>query len=308
MVDPDEAEVLTYLERLSNWGRWGDEDELGTLNFITEEKRRQAAECVRVGRTVSCARTIPTNQNGDDGIVHFMMTTGESARPDAWGGATDWFGMPVHGHGTTHLDAVGHAFWDRRMYNGVPASKIRVAGRMRQANISAARGGIVSRGVLLDIPRAQGRDRVEPGTAISADDLEAACRHEGVTVGEGDILVVRTGRDAGGPEAGDGHGTHGEIAAAGLGASTLPWLHERRVALLVGDRSSEVKPPQYERVVVPIHIVGMVAMGLYLLDNAYLEDLSEACASLGTWDFLFTVAPLVLDRATGSPVNPIAVL
>jgi kynurenine formamidase len=298
-----EAEAIEYLKTLSNWGRWGDEDERGTLNYITSDKVTQAAALVRSGTVISCQRPMSTrySEENPQPLQHFMITSGEAAKADKWGGATDWFSMTVHGHSLTHLDALGHIFWDRKLYNGKPSGLIGTAAAARFGGVDAAGGGVVSRGVLLDMPHFRGTPALQPGEQLGPDDLDACAESQGVAVGPGDILIVRTGRDV----SDRGHGDQGKVA--GLGPSCLPWLHEKQVAMIVSDVTSDAKPSGYERLAVPIHIVGIVAMGLWLVDNAWLENLAATCVEKRRWEFQFVIASLRLPRATGSPVNPLAV-
>ena len=309
---PTQEEVRDYFESLSNWGRWGDDDQLGTLNLVTPDKRRQAAALVREGLSIGCARPISTRHAVDQPItpVHFMVDSGEVYcldGDDEWTTqhSTDYFGMPIHGPAQTHLDALCHQFWAGRMYNGRPSSLISSAGKAAFGAVDGPRDGIVTRGVLLDL--AQLRDVLwyEPGEAAYVEDLEAAERRQGVRVEEGDALLVRFGwtkrRNVLGPVPRDG-------GRAGLHASCLPWLRERDVAILACDSAQEVRPTGYDGMFGPIHSVGQVAMGLWLVDNADFDALAEACARLGRYEFLFSVAPLHFPLATGSPINPLAVL
>jgi kynurenine formamidase len=162
---------------------------------------------------------------------------------------------------------------------------------------------VVSRGVLLDVPAARGAPFLEAGEPIFTDDLERAEAQAGLRVEAGDILFVRTGRwalrDARGP-------WDPRLQAAGLDASCLPWLHARGVAALGCDGVSDVVPSRIEGEGLPIHTVAIVAMGLHLIDNLELEPLAKACAEERRWEFLLTLAPLVLFRGTASPLNPIA--
>ena len=285
--------------RLSNWGRWGPEDQLGTLNHLRPEHRVAAAASVRSGRTVCCARPLPTEPAPENPVPvsHHMIGT----HTEGYG--ADWIGVASHGYATSHLDALCHIFWEGRTYNGHPTEVVTAHGA-EQLGIHHLRHGIVGRGVLLDIPAVRGIDALEPGTPIFVDDLEAAEQSTGVTVGDGDVLLVRTGRWV-------WQRAHGSWdpreSLAGLHASCLPWLHERGVAVLGGDGVSDCHPSHIEGVRLPIHTVGIVAMGLHLLDNLDLDDLAEACSAEGRHAFLVTVAPLVLHGGTASPVNPVAV-
>ena len=192
------------------------------------------------------------------------------------------------------------------MYNGFPASSVKSTGATL-GSIMAAKDGVVGRGVLLDIPKIAGVPYLEPGTAVTVDDLEAAEADHGVTVGEGDILLVGTGRDARRAEHGPWHPF--TVGMAGLHPECLPWLHDRGVSVLGSDGVSDVLPgPHPEGWPMPIHQCVIVAMGVHLLDNLRLDQLSAACDRHSQYSFLFTVAPLLVVGGTGSPANPIALL
>jgi kynurenine formamidase len=292
-------EVLAFHQSLSNWGRWGDNDQLGLLNLITPEVTRAAAATVTSGRTVSCARPLNTQAAADNPspVAHHMIGTAS----EGWG--ADYFAIASHGYATSHLDALCHVFHEGFIFNGYPTGTVTAHGATK-LGIHHLRSGIVSRGVLIDVPRLRGTDALAPGDPIFPADLEAAEAETGVTVQSGDVLFIRTGRwawrDANGPWG-------AEEGMAGLDASCLPWLHARQVAALGGDGVSDVLPSRVDGVTMPIHTVALVAMGLHLLDNLDFETLAAACAEEGRWSFLLTIAPLVLHRGTASPVNPIAV-
>jgi kynurenine formamidase len=307
-VQTTEAEVLEMFETLSNWGRWGTDDKLGTLNLITPEVTRAAAAVVRNGRTVSLARTIspkyaPDNTNPP---LHFMMASGEGAPAQGHGSSMDWYGMACHGHSMTHLDSLGHLFWNGKMYNDRPASRVDQATGCKDGSIEDAGDGVVTRGVLLDVPRALGVPCLEAVQRITPQELEAAEALAGVQVRSGDAVLIRTGRDADRAE----RGPHlpDKDGCAGLSASCLPWIRERGIALLGSDVAHDPMPSPYDRIEGAVHSVGIVAMGLWLLDNAYLDDLAAAAAEVSQWEFLFALGPLKLKRGTGSPVNPLAVI
>jgi kynurenine formamidase len=303
-----ESEVLEMFESLSNWGRWGADDKLGTLNLITPEVTKAAAALVRHGRPVSLARTItpkygPDNPNPP---LHFMLASGEGAPDQGHGVSADWYGMACHGHSMTHLDSLGHLFWNGKMYNGRPASRVDQATGAKDGSIEDAGGGVVTRGVLLDLPRTLGIPYLEAGHRITPRELELAEAMTGVRVSSGDAALIRTGRDVNraqrGPHLPEQHG------CPGLSASCLPWIRERGIAVLGSDVAHDAMPSLYRRVAGPIHSVGIVGMGLWLLDNAYLDALAAAAAEASQWDFLFVLGPLKLKRGTGSPVNPLAVI
>jgi kynurenine formamidase len=292
------AEVDSFHKSLSNWGRFGERDQLGTLNLISESKRRAAAGLVGSGRTVSCARPLPTEPAADNPqpVMHAMIGTAS----EGWGG--DYFSIAPHGMATSHIDALCHIFHQEKLYNGYPIESVTAHGAL-ELGIHELRDGVVSRGILLDIPRARGVDYLEAGDPIFVRDLERAETAAGLAVDSGDVLLVRTGRWKLREERGPWDS--GE-RIAGLDASCLPWLHERGVAALGCDGISDVIPSRVADVGLPIHTVAIVAMGLHLLDNLDLEGLAVACAEESRWEFLLTVAPLVLSRGTASPVNPIA--
>jgi kynurenine formamidase len=194
-------------------------------------------------------------------------------------------------------------FHEGKIYNGYPIESVTAHGATK-LGIHHLRQGIVTRGVLIDIPRLREIDALEPGSPIYPDELEAAEAQTGVTVGSGDLLLIRTGRWSWRAEYGPW--SAGELMA-GLDASCLPWLHARQVAALGSDGVSDVLPSGVDGVAMPIHTTALVAMGLHLLDNLDLEGLATACAEENRSAFLVTVAPLVLRRGTASPVNPIAV-
>jgi kynurenine formamidase len=219
---------------------------------------------------------------------------------EGWGG--DYLAVASHGYATSHLDALCHIFHEGRLYNGYSSERITAHGAL-ELSVDALRHGIVSRGVLLDIPAAKGKPWLEPGEAIHPEDLEHAEKAAGVGIESGDLLLVRTGRFALAEARGDWNPRE---RLAGLHADCLPWLHARGVATLGCDGVSDVHPSGIEDIRLPIHTVGIVAMGLSLLDNLDLEGLAVACREEGRSAFLLTVAPLVLLRGTASPVNPIA--
>lgn len=296
------SDVLEIFEQVKNWGRWGPNDQRGALNFISPEQIRRAVATVREGVSVSCAVPLDTVASEENRfpVTHLMMRAGDIE--DAFSSA-DYFSIAVHGVTHTHLDALCHIFHEGKMYNGYPMSQVTSVGTQKNA-ITSGEDGIVSRGVLLDIPAVRGVDFLEPGEPIHPSDLEAAEAKQGVHVDEGDILLVRTGRPLRRERVGRWNGVDG---LAGLHASCLTWLHERRIAVLGSDGVSDVRPSGISDLALPIHLCTIVAMGVHLLDNAQFEDLARACRERSRWEFLLTIAPLRLEHGTGSPVNPIAV-
>jgi kynurenine formamidase len=307
--NPGEEDVVGYLHQLSNADRWGANDALGTLNLITPAVRLRAAAEVREGLTIGCARPIVIEPGADDVVdppIHEVVPT-SLARSDgpAVGTASDRFGLPGHGVTITHVDALAHFHVEGRSYGGRAVEQRTAADPPVQGGIHAMRDGVVTRGVLVDLAAMRGRPWLEPGEGIGPEDLEQWEADHGLRLEPGDALVLRTGwaarREALGPYPERKH-------RPGLHASSLPWLHDREVAVVVSDAAHDCVPSGFERIPMPIHTVGIVAMGLCLVDNADLERLAEACAHRGRWTFLLLLAPLHMVNATGSPLTPVAVL
>ncbi|HUZ11695.1 MAG TPA: cyclase family protein [Caulobacteraceae bacterium] len=299
------AELQSLFDRVSNWGRWGDDDERGALNHLGEAEARAAAALVQVGRTVSLARDFPTRPGPENPwpAHHHMVIAGDDPCVPGMEGlevSTDYIGIAFHGMASSHLDALCHVFQGGRMYNGRPASEVKSTGARRNT-VMTLKDGLAGRGVLLDAPRALGEPFVDPERIIGVAELERAEAQAGVRVGKGDIVLVRLGRDA-------RRRVHDDQKVAGLDPEVCAWLHERQAAVLGGDGVHDPIPPA--RIAadwpMPIHMIGLVAMGLHLLDNLHLEDVARVCAELNRWTFLLTLAPLRIAGGTGSPLNPIA--
>ena len=310
MAQPDPTrlsleEFQALFDRCSNWGRWGPDDERGTLNLITPEHTKRAAGLVREGVTVSCALPLNTVADVENPMpaTHLMLRAGDVVESVPTRSTADYLALAPHGQAHSHLDALCHVVWQGKIYNGRPASVVTSMGATKNA-ITIGQDGIVTRGVLLDIPLLKGVEWLEPGTPILPDELEAAESSESLRVGEGDVLLVRTGRHR-------RRRAHGPWDAserlAGLPYSCAPWLRERGVALLGCDGVSDFRPHGVEGVRIPMHTLTLVAMGMQLLDNQNLDDLAQACAERRRWEFLLAIAPLRLERGTASAVNPIAV-
>jgi kynurenine formamidase len=306
MAKPTEQELKGVFEKCSNWGRWGKDDERGALNFITAKKRAAAAKLVQTGEAVSLAlplATIPAPDNPTP-VMHLVQQAGyDSHDLPLLPYAADYFAIAPHGIANTHLDALCHVFYKGKMYNGYDASEVGSQGAKKCA-IDVASSGVISRGVLLDIPKIKKVDWLEKSTPISATDLDAAERDHGLKVEEGDVLLIRTGRAKLRKAKGGWDALHEGMA--GLDTTCLTWLHERKIAVLGSDGISDVVPSGYTESALPIHVCTLVMMGLHLIDNADLDALSEACARNNRYEFQFVMAPLILNRGTASPVNPIA--
>lgn len=299
---PTPDEVARYFDLCSNWGRWGPEDSAGTINLITAEKRRRAAALVRTGRAVSIAH--PLNTVGGPGnwnpAQHWVRTGADFS--------VDYIGLLFHGYATTHIDALCHIFWQGQMYNGRPASEVTSLGA-RAGAVDAWKDGIVTRGVLLDIPRLRGTEYVTLDAPVRGWELEAAAEAQGTPLEPGDAVLVYSGRTA--FYAANPGSTPGVQPSPGLHADTAPVLKRHDIALLGWDMM-DARPSGYAifddppRAGGPVHVLAIVFMGLPLLDNANLDPLARACREEGRWEFMLTVAPLNVRGGTGSPVNPIA--
>ena len=301
-----DSELQALFERVSNWGRWGAEDERGALNHIGPAQVVSAAGLVREGRTVSLSRDFPTQPGPENPwpAQHHMVIAGDDCCVPGVEGlevSTDFIGIAFHGMASSHIDALCHVFAQGRMYNGRSASEVKSTGA-RSNTIMAAKDGLIGRGVLLDVPRAQGRDFGEAEHLVTADELAQVEASQGVRVARGDILLIRLGRD---PR----RRVHDDQSVPGLDPRVVEWLHAREVAALGGDGVHDPIPNgQIHRDwAMPIHMLGLAAMGLHLLDNLDLEGLASVCAELGRWEFQFAAGPLRIQGGTGSPLNPIAI-
>ena len=297
VMTEDEIDQLT--RDLSNWGRWGADDQLGTLNLITPEKRREAAGLVERGESVSMAQDLLIETAADNGnpFEHEMPTLPSEKNP--W--AVDKIGVRFHGLVHSHIDALCHYHYKGRYYNNRPVSMVTEEG-CSDNSVMAMVVGIFTRGILMDIPRLIGQDWLEPGYAVTPEDLEAWEEETGITVGSGDAVLLRTGRwarrAAVGPWAREGF--------AGWHVSTVEWLKERDVAIIGSDAALDVSPSGVEGVGSPVHMLVLVALGMPILDAMNLEAVSEKAAELNKFEFLLTASPLRVPQGTGSPLNAIA--
>jgi kynurenine formamidase len=298
------------MESLSNWGRWGKDDQLGTLNHVTPAQTKRAVSLVQEGYTVSCSRQVEFKGAPDVARPpqHFMVSAGDSYRPGEKHTrqvAMDYFGLVFHGHTVTHVDSLCHFFWEGKTYNGYPSTVVTTADGATKLDVEPAHRGIITRGVLVDGPMLRGTDYIRRGDGIGMDDIEAAEMRCGFKVEQGDVLLLRTGqlgmREKLGPV---------DVAQAGS-AGPLPeilaFMHQRGVAVMGSDTGNDVTPSGYDKFTNPVHQVGIVALGLWILDNAWLDTIAAECARRKRWSFMISINPLRLPTVTGSPVNPIAV-
>jgi len=303
----DAAEFRALYSRLQQASNRGSSDRRGALDNLTPGHVLAAAQDVRSGKNVSLARPIEVNASPDnpEPCRHEMVRgLGRDASGAGLHFAADRITMNVHGDADSHIDALCHVIYDGRLYNGVDADTLTPSGAS-VLSIGAASDGIVGRGVLLDITRVRGTSWLEPGDFVTADDLAAAERAQHLRVGQGDLLFVRVGHSRRRTELGPWNAAE---ARAGLHPAAMEFVAERRVSVLGSDGNSDTAPSTTEGVGFPVHVLAINAMGLPLLDYLRFEDLVEACEAEDRWSFLCVIAPLRLPTATGSPVNPIAIV
>lgn len=279
----------------------------GALDTITEEQVLAAVREVRSGRTVSLASPVETRVGPDDAdpAVHRLTApAGGEPSPDL-DFTRDRFAMNIHSDVDSHIDALCHVIYEGTMHGDTPAADVLSPDGARALSIELARDGIVGRGVLLDIPRVHGVSWLEPGSNVTAEDLTAAEARQGIRVGRGDILLVRVGHRRRREELGPWNTAD---SRAGLHPTAMEFLAERGVAVLGSDGNSDTAPSAARGVAFPVHVLAVHAMGMHLLDYLRFEDLAPICAREGRWSFLCVIAPLRLPEATGSPVNPLAIL
>jgi kynurenine formamidase len=315
-IDVGKPAIYEAAEKLSNWGRWGTDDEIGTLNHVSPADIVAATRLVRSGRVF--AMGIPLDGSGpQNGLfggrwnpIHTMLATGTDAVAGRFDEtnklryADDALNMPVQA--ATHWDSLGHIFLDDKMYNGHDARKVD-GGGVHKCGIEHTRARMVGRGVLLDVARFKGVDSLDDGYGISNEELDAVAAKQGVEIRKGDFVIVRTGhmerclRDGawGGYAGGD---------APGVRFENCYWCQEREVAAICSDTwGVEVRPNETDEVQQPWHWVVIPAMGLTMGEMFYLKDLAADCASDGVYEFFFCGPPLVITGGTGSPINPLAI-
>ncbi len=302
---PTAQEYLDFQKRFCNWGRWPGNEELGTLNFITPAIRAAAASEVREGVVVSCGRPLNTRSGPANPYpaYHFVAVDPSVGRA---GGQLDYIGMFLHGHGQTHLDALGHMPIAEGgvTWNGVPLNEHRLP-VTHSATIDFLRAGIVGRGVLYDVAAHRGVPSVPPGDPIHGWELDDIAAATGVAPRSGDVVAVR-----GGPPLSDDH----TMYRAGLHASCLEFLYDTEASALVwdtGDAPIEDQDlphpaPALRGPAAHVHHIALPYMGMPVLDHANLEELAVTCERLRRRTFMFVAAPLVIERGTGSPINPLA--
>jgi len=301
---PTQVEVEGYFKRLNNWGRWGNDDQRGTLNLITPEKRAAAVALARRGRVVSLSRDLTAQQPTLDYHMLCPVRRGNSKA------AVDYVGMVFHGLGVTHMDALCHVEFQGQLYNGRSFDDSVRFGGAQWGALDVWFDGVVTRGVLLDVAAGRAEGYVDIGKPVTPPELDAAAARAGIKVESGDVVVIRSGREA--YEAAKtsltssiSPGSFAVGARPGLHISCLEWLREHDIAAVTWDMLDEY-PVGYEGIDFGVHL-GIPFLGLCLIDNAYPERLVAACAEEKRYEFLFVAMPLRIAGSTGSPCQPVAI-
>jgi kynurenine formamidase len=309
-----DKDVRTEAKELSNWGRWGPEDEKGTVNLITANVIRHAATLVRKGKIFSLA--IPFDSTGPQvgaagriNPVHLMTATGGDDAigaldwPDGFRYTDDFIFMPLQC--ATQWDGLSHVFYDKQLYNGYPSATVSSFGAAKNS-IDKIREGILTRGVLLDIARHRGVEWLEGGDAIYPDELDACAQKQGVEVRSGDAILFRTGRMTKFKQDGDRAAYTG--SEPGLTQECARWMRDHDISAVAADTYAiDVTPYPEEGKLLPFHMLAIRDMGMTLGEIFDLDGLATDCAEDGVYEFLFVAAPLPVTGAVGSPINPLAV-
>ncbi len=304
-------EFERLFESVKNWGRWGADDVRGTLNYVTPAKVREAAALVRKGRSVSMAIPLNTVAGPDNPnpVLHYMNTTHDVdvGSGDLLGFATDFVGIQSHGDCHTHVDALCHISYRGKLYNGHPASLVTSRGALALDVTQTLAHGVVSRGVLIDVPRYRGVGWLEPGEAVTPEEIEAVEAHQGVRLGSGDVMVFRTGHHRRRLELGAWDPGYTGQGRAGLDPYCAAWMHERQVAVFLPDGDGETVPGPLREIQYPLHPLQVTAMGMTVADSLQLEELAQVCEEERRWEFMVVIEALRLPKGTGAAFNPIAV-
>jgi kynurenine formamidase len=311
-----EDALRTLALQVRNWGKWGPDDEIGTLNYITADAVAGAARLVTAGKVFALG--IPLDRNGPQSgtrqrfnPIHAMFRDGgdrprtpaQVAEMQGYGGSDDWIVMPLQC--VTQWDSLAHIFYEGKMWNGYDADLVTSSGAAKNS-IDKTKDKIAGRGVLLDVARFKGVRALEPGYAITVADLEGTAAAQKVEVERGDILLVRTGHMSRYLDKGDWR--HFDLDPfPGVSIHTTPWLHARQIAAIASDNYAvEVRPSELPTFRNPFHVLAIPNMGLTLGEIFFLEELAADCAADGRYAFLLVAPPLPVARAVGTPINPYA--
>jgi kynurenine formamidase len=300
----------------NNWGRWGPLDERGTVNFIEPSMVVAAASLIRSGRVISCAvpvdfDTVPVPPDRPPPVHYFAYSGADFLVQDAselpvpaFRGADDYVNMALQTG--THWDGLAHSHYRGALYNGFWIGNTSAYAGARRCSIDKLSPGVVGRGVLLDLPRHAGAERLAPGHVISVGELTAAARAEQVKIGRGDILLVRTGHLAWYYALRD-KAEFWSAGAPGIGTEAVSWLHKTEVAALAADTAGVEVVPSENGELYPLHSRLLRDLGLTLGELWSLDELAEACVEDGRYEFFLSAPPLKIQGGAGSPINPVAI-
>jgi kynurenine formamidase len=291
----NQAEYDLMFKQVSNWGRWGAKDELGTANLVTDAKRKQAVSLIRNGISVSLAHDLVTEKAADNPNPFEVSNGGNAYR------------TVFHGTVHSHMDALCHLAYKGQMYNGYSAAEINSPQGCTRMGIQLLKNGLTTRGILIDIPRLKGVEYLEPGTPVYPEDIEAWEKKAGVKVSAGDAILLRTGRWVRRTKVGPWQLYPPPPGEPGYHASVVPWVKSRDVAFVGADVSNDVAPSLVEGVPLPFHTAVIVSLGAYIFDALDLDALAETAARLNRWEFMLTGAPMAVAGGTGSPITLIAI-
>jgi kynurenine formamidase len=290
------AEFDELFQRVKNWGRWGADDQLGSVNLITPAKRKQALSLAKTGQTISLVHN-PITDKAEDNNSPFEQTM-------LPGFNMDRYAVSYHGYAHSHMDALCHILYKDQTYNGYARAIVNTEKGCTKLSIDNLKNGLITRAVLLDIPRLKGLPYLEPGTAIYQEDVEAWEKIAAVKIEPGDVILLRTGRWARREKLGPWNVGRN---AAGFHSSIIPFIKARGVAIVGSDAASDVTPSMVEGVSLPIHTLLITALGGNILDNQDLEAVAELAAKLKRWEFTIAINPMPVTGGTGSPMNTLAI-
>ena len=307
---PEEKQLFRWIDgEISNWNKWGKGDQKGTLNYLTDDHTLRAIKLIESGEKVSCSKTITFENSTSLKVApnHFMISAGDNYRENENHErqvAMDYFGLVFHGHSITHVDSLAHFFWNGKTYNGRPSSVVSTEKGATEFDVIPAKGGIITRGILVDVPKLRGVKYIEKGDGVGLEDIKQFENESGIKIGNGDVILLRTGQLGNTSNEGP---INIENGSTGPAPDILPFLYDREVSIMGSDTGNDIAPNPYEKFTNPIHQIGIVSMGLWILDNAWLDDLSETCEKNKRWEFAINILPLPMKTVTGSPVNPMAI-
>tara|TARA_Y100001936_G_C16035919_1_gene648555 strand:- start:338 stop:1264 length:927 start_codon:yes stop_codon:yes gene_type:complete len=300
---PSKSQIEKELNKKNNWGRWGDKSERGAINLINDKKRIEATKLVEYGKSISLSRPLPVSPSEENPypVHHYMSKIDRGAHS---GGSVDYIGMHYHGQSNTHIDALCHVWNENGMWNGKDPEEVIDYSGAKYGGIQVWSNGILTRGILIDVPKFRKEPYVKEGFPVHGWELEDIVYSNDLTINPGDAILVYSGREEYNRNCQTKWGGN-KNKRPGLHASCLPFIRDNNISLLGWDMMDE-RPNEYD---LPWTVHGAIfAYGIALLDNALLEPLSMICNDLNKYEFMLSINPLNIIGGTGSPVNPVAFL